>query len=271
MKALATLCTEACLDDLKVFFFSLQLWNTDLPKIYLYCDTAVSNYISISKPYTGPIELKVVLDKYSSYTRAKMEQLPGIVYKSLFWDFVVEKTHLLEWALTYESSILFCDADICFMASLPYEPLEEIVLSPHNIRDRDIVKYGIYNAGYMYFKSIQHVLMWRESCATSRFYEQQCLETLPNISEFTNQHNYGWWRLLQGEDSLELCKSKWSIKRTENSSGIAVEGLPLYSIHTHWKTNDMSIIYFNKFILEMLSKLLSVKKTKELYKFLKQL
>ena len=57
--------------------------------------------------------------------------------------------------------------------------------------------------------------------------------------------------------SEEVLKKKWSIKRTANSSGIAVEGEPLLSVHTHWKTDDLATRYFNKFIKDYLQKLTS--------------
>jgi len=88
---------------------------------------------------------------------------------------------------------------------------------------------------------------------------------------FPNTINYGWWRLLQGKESIQILKSKWSIKREQNCSGICIETQPLLSIHTHFKTNDMSTILFNDFVKGFLEKLKSVDKTKKLLQFLKQL
>ena len=92
---------------------------------------------------------------------------------------------------------------------------------------------------------------WKEFSKKSNFFEQLSLEDLTEIYSFETfsiQNNYGWWRLLQGKESEEVLKKKWSIKRTTNSSGIAVEGEPLLSVHTHWKTDDLATKYFNKFI-----------------------
>jgi len=275
MKVLATLCTQECLEDLKIFFFTLQLWNTDLPKVYLYCDTEVANYITTIKPYAGPIQLNVVLSKYSGMSRAVMEKLPGIKYKSLFWDFVVEKTHLLDWVLIHESSVLFCDADICFMGPLPsISNTIKLGVSRHNIRSYDEQRYGIYNAGYIYTSDKSLPAVWRTLCSTSSFFEQGCIEELvkeycDSYIVFPNTVNYGWWRLLQGKQSVETIKSTWSINRNTSSSGICIDGIELLSIHTHWKTHDPATLVFNNFVKDYLEKLKSVDATRKLLKFLK--
>jgi len=276
MNTVATLCTAQCLDDLKVFFFTLNLWNTDLPKVYIYCDTPVADYIKNEKPYKGVVELNVVLDKYTSFTRSQMEKLPGSNNKSLFWDFVVEKTHLLDWVLEHETSVLFCDADICFMGPLPsISNTIKLGVSRHNIRSYDEQQYGIYNAGYVYVSDKSLPALWRAYCSTSYFFEQGCIEELvkeycDSYTVFPNTVNYGWWRLLQGKQSVETIKSTWSINRNSRGCGISIDGEGLLSIHTHWKTKDTATLYFNNFIRDYLEKLKSVEHTRKLLKFLKQ-
>jgi len=268
MYVLATLANKNALHDLKVFLFTVQLWNTNLPKIYIICDTFIENYLIKENPYNGELFIKNTLDKYNNYDRKQMESLPGKEYKTLFGDFVIEKTHLLDWVLENETSVLFCDADICFMASLPDEPEEELGVSRHNIRTIDEEKFGIYNAGFLYTSNKEVPSLWREFSKTSKFFEQVAIEDLVKkfkTYEFSDQNNYGWWRLLQGKESVQISKSKWSIKRFTNSSGICVEGKPLLSIHTHWKTNDMATILFNDFVKNYLEKLKSVDKTKKLF------
>ena len=36
-KAIALLVNENALDDIRIFLFTLQLWNKALPKLYVYC------------------------------------------------------------------------------------------------------------------------------------------------------------------------------------------------------------------------------------------
>ena len=114
MYVLATLANKNALKDLKVFFFTLELWNDTLPSVYIYCDTNIEEYLK-TIPYKGNLIYKNVLDSYDGLNRSQMEKLPGKEHSTLFGDFVVEKTHLMDWVFTYEKSVLFCDADICFM------------------------------------------------------------------------------------------------------------------------------------------------------------
>ena len=93
MYAVATLANKNSLKDLKVFFFSLQLWNNTLPNVYVYCDSITEEYLK-TNPYKGNIIYKNVLDQYNGLNRSEMEVLPGKEYPTLFGDFVIEKTYL---------------------------------------------------------------------------------------------------------------------------------------------------------------------------------
>jgi len=276
MYSIATLANYKALDDLKVLLFTLQLWNeSTLPSLYVYCDTSISIFLETQPYYKGKIYKKTVLDNYGEYTRIEMEKMPGEIYENRWVDLMCEKMNLIDWVFDSEKEVLFCDADICFMGALPEIPEStKIGLSSHHIRKIDEKKYGTYNGGFIYSSSKDMTRIWRDATRTSRYYEQAALEELANhykIYNFSVQNNYGWWRLLQGEESIEILKLKWGIKRDKNSSGISVEDKPLLSIHTHWKTDDRATLYYNNFILEYFEKLKSVDKTKKLLKFLKDL
>ena len=268
---IATLANKNALNDLKVFFYTLQLWNETLPTVYVYCDSFIEAYIKNEKPYKGEIHTKNALEKYSNYDRKQMEQMPGNEFPSLFGDFVIEKTHLMDWVFETKDSVLFCDADICFLDKLPIIPDGTVLgVSPHVIRIRDEEKFGIYNAGFLYAAHKTIPAKWKEYSRESKFFEQIAIEKLVESFPhyiFPIQNNYGWWRLLQGRESMETLSKKWSIKRGDGC-GIHVEGAPLLSVHTHWDTNDSATKYFNTFILAYFSLLKSVKKTKELHAFL---
>jgi len=273
MYALATLANKNALHDLNVFLFTLQLWN-DAPNLYIYCDSFVERYLLERKPYKGKLFIKNALDAYTNYDRTKMESIKGKEFNTLFGDFVCEKMNLLNWVFTEdEKEILFCDADICFLGSLPVINTDKkMILSKHEINVRDENLYGIYNAGFIYMNDRTIPDVWKEFSKKSKFFEQISLEDLTDIYSFELfpvQNNYGWWRLLQGKESEAVLKTKWSIKRENNCSGIAVEGKPLLSIHTHWKTNDNATKYFNTFVKGYLQKLCSVEKTNILFNYLK--
>ena len=179
--------------------------------------------------------------------------------------------NLLEWAHEENDKVLMCDADICFMNTLPSVPENTLLgLSPHFIRESDEQRFGKYNGGFVYSASKDIPDAWRKATFTSRYFEQAALEDLTCLfktDECPIQNNYGWWRLLQGSESITMIQKKWSINR-KDGCGICVEGLPLFSIHTHWDTDDRATQYFNKFIMDYLFVLKSVKKTKELHVFL---
>ena len=152
--AVATLANKNAFADLKVFLFSLQLWNTTLPDIYVYCDNFIENYIKTEKLYKGIIYTKNALEQYSSYNRAQMEKLPGNTFRTRWEDFMCEKMNLLEWAHETNDKVLMCDADICFMNTLPSVPENTLLgLSPHFIRESDEQRFGKYNGGFVYSAS----------------------------------------------------------------------------------------------------------------------
>jgi len=245
MYALATLANTNSLDDLKVFLNTLQLFNNTLPDIYLYCDT----YIDIlNLNYKGNLFKKIALDEYNNLTRQMMEKTKGKYFKTKWEDFMCEKMNLLEWAHETCDRVLFCDSDICFMGPLPEIPDNfELGLSRHEIRNIDEIKFGKFNGGFVFSGSKQVADLWRKATYNSRYFEQAALEDLEKHFKtyyFPIQNNYGWWRLLQGKDSIENLKNKWSLK----DNIICVDNKPLLSIHTHFNTNDYATNYFNNFV-----------------------
>jgi hypothetical protein len=155
---------------------------------------------------------------------------------------------LLEWAHETCERVLFCDADICFMGPLPEIPNNfELGLSRHEIRTNDEKRFGVFNAGFVFSGNKTIPSFWRNATNSSRFFEQAALEDLEKHFKtyyFPIQNNYGWWRLLQGKESIENLKNRWSLK----DNIIYVDNKPLLSIHTHFNTTDSSTNYFNNFV-----------------------
>ena len=282
--SIATLVNEFAIDDLKVLLFTLELWNAKPPTVYIFSDSKSAPLIKAIK-YGGSVIIKEdALNAYTGLNRRAMEGRRDIRGKSAFAEFTEEKTVLMEWALAASSGsngVLFCDADICHLGPLPDIPDgTELALSPHMIRKSDTDRYGIYNAGFLWFNRQEVAVKWRELCATSRFFEQACLEELAveyKLYEFPVQVNYGWWRLWQGSQAPANLQAEWGIHRAENTCGISIrsgssEKLPLLSIHTHWaEKSDRATYEFNMWVLGQLRKLVSVKKTATLVRFLQAL
>ncbi len=284
-RIIATLATGGALADLRILLFSLQLFQrTDPPRVYLYCDEAVAAAVRsptvLGFSYKGEIVTNTTaMARYSGLNRQAMEQRPGTIYPSLWFDFMAEKLNLLRWAFEEEArrsatdtplpGILFCDADICFFGPLPPIPAEaHIGLSHHEIRAADEARYGRYNGGFAWFARPEYVEEWRAACLRGqRFYEQSALEDVARAAaatgpqalyEFPRAQNFGWWRLWQGEQPSDVLLKEWSINRRMDpaSSGIVVAGAPLGSVHTHFKeTRDMATVEFNRIVISYLKKL----------------
>ena len=99
------------------------------------------------------------------------------------------------------------------------------------------------------------------SCNTSRFFEQAALETVATemgeaLYTFPATENYGWWRLWQGTESSQALFNKWSFKRLPMTAGIAIDGIPFGSVHTHFfEKKDAATKRFNEVVIEMLTTL----------------
>jgi len=259
----ATLATNNAFVDLEILLKTLELWYKDLaPTVYLYSDSETAERVK----YRGSIIVRKVLDKYSGKTRREMETAPGsFAGKSLWFEFQMEKLSLLEWALLEGEAadgVYYLDSDICLFKTLPAIPSNyDVALSPHFIRERDEALYGKYNAGYVWVRTLEAVMAWRNACTKSRFFEQAALEVFDS-EEWSSktytlpvQNNYGWWRMFQGRMIPSDLQTKWKIFRSADHSGILIEDLPLGSIHTHSVTSDYTTHSFNMFVLDLLKKL----------------
>lgn len=272
ISSIALLVNENAIDDLKVFIYTLQLWNVSLPTLYIYC----TNSIPVIQ-YKGIIRYYKTLDKYTNLSRANMETMPSNYgLSNLFHDFTLEKCSLMEWAITEsKAGVLFCDADICWLGPLPSIPEGiEVALSPHEIRLADENKYGIYNAGFLWMSSVKAVQCWREASMVSKFFEQLALNTVAEtypIYQFGSHINYGWWRMFQGRVTPDQCKAAWTIFRNDSHSGLCLNGEPVVCIHTHWKTTDYVTNTFNTWIVGKLMLLKKQKKVAMILRFLGKL
>lgn len=270
--AVATLANKHALDDLKLLFKSLEIWNSSPPTVYIYCSTDV---LKSMPPYAGQVIPKVTLDTYANYTRAQMEGLPSKKgLKNLFHDFTQEKCGLMKWALesltndiSRKHGVLFCDADIFWLGPLPTIPLQATLgLSQHMIRKFDEAKFGEYNAGFLWMNDVTLPDAWQRACKTSRFFEQAALEDLADATAddqlylFPEQYNYGWWRIYQNADPklsvTDWSQFGWSLRPElcTDDSGILVKDEPLACVHTHWKTTDTVTNLFNNMLRAWLKK-----------------
>jgi len=282
--AIALLANDAAIYDLSLFLASFQVWNLELPPIYLYCSSGVLSYLDTNEPYKGKLIVKVALDSYATLTRAQMEALPSKEgLSNLFHDFTEEKCGLVSWALkslpedVRLRGVLFCDADLFWLGQMPSIPEgKTLALSQHMIRQRDEDRYGMYNAGLLWTNQLTMPDAWKRACKSSRFFEQAALEVLADstsekeLYEFGSEVNYGWWRMFQGTKSADVQKAAWSVKKDSDQthSGLTVYGKPVRCIHTHWNPQDNVSLAFNLWMLERLKGLKGQSKVQALLQIL---
>ena len=279
--AVATLSTINAIQDLKVFLFTLDLFNPVKPTVYILCDSKTEAALDASL-YSGPMHINAGLDRYGEVSRKKMTGQRGTTYKTQWEDFMMEKATVIEQALTKEPAVFFFDSDICFLGPLPHIPKDaKIAVSPHMIKPRDEDRFGKFNAGFMWTNDKRVPNMWRKASHTSRFFDQAALEDVvnnfqpENVYEFPKQNNYGWWRMYQSTESSINQQKEWSIIRSAAAAaagataGISVDGEQLLSIHTHWsETVDLTTRHFNLFVYNFLIRLGDHPQAKALYNFL---
>lgn len=260
--AVCTISTYNAFKDLKLFLFSLDLFNDPKPKVYLLCDTKTAE--EAETLYTGQLVIMPKLDLYGNLDREQMSTRGGIKYKTLWEDFMMEKAAVIESALEKEQAVYFCDSDICFLGPLPYVPKSiKLAVCRHMINAEMENKVGSFNAGFLWTSDKKMADSWRTAAESSRYYDQAALEdvvknyTKEEIYEFPMQTNYGWWRMYYAYTHPEILQNGWSsyINEPFITAGIRVNDGALLSIHTHYAEDKewTCTAHFNKFFLDFLS------------------
>jgi hypothetical protein len=260
---IVTLATGAnAVKDLRFLLWSLeQVYKENCPDIFIYTDTDTSKCIPT---YKGNCFLKIALDSYTGLNRQQMEKITGSRFKTKWTDFMCEKISAMRWAFEQtqtDEGIWFLDADIMVFDTLPTLPVEtDVALAPHFIRTRDEDKFGRYNGGFLWLRNPESLTVWLDATHTSRFFEQAALEVVAtsakHLYEIPIQHNFGWWRLWQSNQSSEDIAKRFGYGRNLPGVGLTFDGKPLASVHTHWyETEDIATSRFNEFIKTRLQKI----------------
>jgi hypothetical protein len=251
MTRIATIVTGAkALTEFQLLLYTLEQWEPTA-EVFVLTDTPTSLLLAAIKSRLR-VRHRVGLDDYTGLTRKDMEARNGSKYVSLWHDFMMEKSTVLQWALEERSGgVWFLDVDICLLAPLPALPTTTaIALSPHYIRKGDEAKYGVYNGGMMWLRDTRFLNAWRRATYGSRFYEQAALEEVAKeakeakeaneanetniLYELPPQDNFGWWRHLQSADAPPLIEARFGYNRRLPCAGLTYEGAVLRSVHTHW-------------------------------------
>jgi len=261
MAHIATIVTgKSAVEDFQIFLHSIQLFVDPLPSLYIATDEETLARL-MELPYRGKRQFYTIMNSYQGLGRKEMEAMPGKKGRTLFHEFTFEKLRIMELAFAdARDGVWFFDADICFLGPLPCIPASATVaLSPHSIRKSDTDRYGVYNAGFLWFKDLSWLAVWAAALPASRFFEQAALEDVAaaaasGLYEFPVQDNFGWWRMFQSPHPPHRQMEFFGINRSVGA-GITFEGDPLGSIHTHFMERTGITEEFNLFIGKQLGKL----------------
>lgn len=277
--AVCTLATEESWNDLKIFLFTINLFNNPSEiTVFILCDDFINTKLKETNYFTGKTISVPTLQKYASVKRNLMERTRGLIYRTKWEDFMMEKATVMTMAFKNNiKSVFFSDSDMCFMGPLPTVPENTtLALCPHMINQRSQILFGKYNAGFLWTNNKDLPDQWRKAAHTSRYYDQAALEDLAEthkltLHEYPPQVNYGWWRMFQAPESPSSLQNKWSVISNSSTvnSGINVEKKPLLSIHTHLvQLTDINMGAFNKFVIDKLKVLKNHSQAAAFLKFL---
>lgn len=253
LDSICTICNINSYLDLRILLYSITLFEPHL-KIYILTDNYVNNKVYIDFPNLNIITI-LGLDKYNDkkiYNRNNIEK----------WkEFTMEKSTIIEYALNYNQNTLFIDTDNILLNKLdlniPYN--YDLGLSPHNIIKSQTDKYGIFNAGFIFFSNKNILHKWKLYTQNSRFYEQASLEDLNNDQDFNTFHfnityNYGWWTFFQSSQTIQQITDNFTID--QYNGDILYDYKTLKTIHTHMGIpyDDYQNNSFNTIIIDLLKK-----------------
>lgn len=253
--AFATLVTSNTLDECLGLLSSLSLHHPG-GVVFVACDSA-------SLPTLTTLETKVVLhcdarlDKYAGLSRTQMEQW------QLWLPFMLEKLSSMRAALRLFHDVLFLDADIVVLnpIDLPYDADVEVGLSPAFIANEVMDKYGHFNGGMVWTRSVAVLDAWERAAASSRFYEQSALEELDRqfrAHHFSPAYNVQFWRTVHADAATVLANI---VGRDGN---IFYGNEPLRFIHTHFQRNHRDAREASKFNQHICEQLARAGRTTEL-------
>jgi len=233
--------------DLSLLLMTLSKKHMDIP-VFIACDTEIKQYFEKNN-YGLTLQFETCLDKYNGMNRQQMEE------KCIWIDFMLEKSTILQKAMTQYSNSLFLDADVCLLDELPNVDLsKDVILSRHYILEQNENKYGHFNGGYFFVNNIKFLDWFRTTSKTrSTFFEQQTLDYCHEefkVGYFPIQNNFGWWRLFECDNPKERL-NKFNVQNGQ----IYYDGQPLRSVHTHFEETKQSYTSeFNKLIITLLEK-----------------
>lgn len=232
-------------NELKGMLLSLSLHH---PKVIVYgfVDNKTKKELENMTPKLMlELKLEVNLEKYSNKNREQMEN------ENIWREFLVEKIHVIEYALEYTSNTLLLDSDIIFLNPINYiDKSKDMALSPHYIKKSAIDIYGYYNAGVLWVNKKGITNDWIEFTKKSHFYDEASIEDLAkkyNFQILGPEINITPWRLFHIDNKINVINCI-----TCDKNNIYYNNKPIVFIHTHFNKKDCLYPEFNTIFLKLL-------------------
>lgn len=211
---------------------SLAIQHADA-HVYIATDTNTYEwYLDHAKALSRRLNLHwtLALDRYNMSLGRDAMTAAG-VYK----DFLMEKATIMELALKHHNDTLLFDADVVLLEPVYIRAGSDFQLgvSPHLMKATESEKYGIYNAGMLWSNQASIGQAWRETTATSHYFEQAAIEDLVKeyrYFEFGPEHNLGYWRVLHGSDPELFFEG---MKLDLKTQKLTLQTQRVASIHSH--------------------------------------
>jgi hypothetical protein len=192
--ALASIVTEAVLEEFKLLKFSFELFHGAEYRWYVRCDRTSLEELAIY-PNVVP----------SGFADHIMERPDND--SSAFLSIMGEKMNAIEeaWKGGSCEGVVFFDSDIIVTAPIMTSIAAidaDVILTPHYYPDtaKDIAPVtGHYNAGFVYTRAHRFHEWWRDTFYSRpvRWADQACLNDIPDefvTGALTDRANIGFWR-----------------------------------------------------------------------------
>jgi hypothetical protein len=245
----STIVTKNLVNEFFILQKSLELTNPNT-QIVVLCDDESANLIK--NLHNSNI---IILNELKNLNYEDIKKRG----KS-FLDLVLRKCDVMDYALNLFGETLFTDTDIVFINEFDVTTDKQLILSQHHINPLDEAQYGKYNVGYLLIKDKSFPNWLKETTLTrSKFFEQEGLihaEKEFDMEAFSMNHNFGWWRLFQCQETQER------YKKFGYGANVFYDKKPLVSVHVHMISDGFKDGANDKFA-DIIMKLLSVSKKKE--------
>ncbi len=264
---ISTIVTYNLINEFYILEHSLSLFNKKTI-INVLCDDKSFELIK-----------KLNKDNINLYNDLKNLDYLDIKNRGKSWEkLMINKIDIIEKSLEKFGETLYVDTDIVFLNTFEKVVDKDLCLSQHLIHTTDEAKYGKYNGGYFYVKNKNYLNWFRNKVeeltikneyplSQNKLYEQYSLTLAEKDFEtesFEIQHNFGWWRLFQCNET------EARYKKFGYGANVFYDKTPLISVHVHMVSDGYKDVHNDKFA-DIIMKLLSVSKKSEhknLYDFI---